>query len=275
MKKFILTLFSACLAFGLIAQPSDKKVAKIAFEMVDGEYEDAAYKAEKLLDDSEYRKNGWAYYYLAQAYYEIAKRPEFAEEYPKALKDALKATYKLSKYRDEDEENMAVYNESEDFRKELKDTVITISEIYYDNDNPRKAAYYLKKILKYDEDDYALWLMKGVYEIKSRNIGEGIKSIMLAMDSIDENYVPDEESAQTMVDALEEYALILQSGEYERYFSAYKFEPTQSDIDEALAMKEEFKKFIKGPVVDKEDRKKESETIFKTFRSEPDEEEED
>ena len=102
MKKFILTLFSACLAFGLIAQPSDKKVAKIAFEMVDGEYEDAAYKAEKLLDDSEYRKNGWAYYYLAQAYYEIAKRPEFAEEYPKALKDALKATYKLSKYRDED-----------------------------------------------------------------------------------------------------------------------------------------------------------------------------
>lgn len=275
MKKFILSLLSASLFFGLAAQPSDKKIGKIAFEMVDGEYEDAAFKAEKLLDDSEYRKNGWAWYYLAQAYYELAKRPEFSEDYPKALKESLKATYKLAKYRDEDDVNMSVFRESEEFRTELKDSVITISEIYYDNDNPRKAAYYLKKILKFDEDDYALWLMKGVYEIKSRNIGEGIKSIILAMDSIDENYVPDETSAQTMVDALEEYALILQSGEYDKYFSAYRFEPTQSDIDEALAMKEDFKKYIKGPVVNKEDRKKGSETIFKTFRSDPDEEDEE
>ena len=275
MKKFILSLLSACLVLSVSAQPSDKKIGKIAFEMVDGEYEDAAFRAEKLLDDSDYRKNGWAYYYLAQAYYEIAKKPELSEDYPKALKDALKATYKLSKYRDEDDENMRVYRESEEFRTELKDSVITVSEIYYDNDNPRKAAYYLKKIVKFDEDDYALWLMKGVYEIKSRNIGAGVKSIILAMDSIDESYVPEEVSAQTMVDALEEYALILQSGEYEKYFSAYRFEPTQADIDEALAMKEEYKKYIKGPVVDKEDRKKESETIFKTFRSEPDEEEDE
>jgi len=275
MKKFILSLLSACLVLGLTAQPNDKKIGKIAFEMVDGEYEDAAYRAEKVLDDSDYRKNGWAYYYLAQAYYEIAKKPELAEDYPRALKESLKATYKLAKYRDEDAENMNVYKESEEFRAELKDSVITISEIYYDNDNPRKAAYYLKKIVKFDEDDYALWLMKGVYEIKSRNIGEGIKSIIMAMDSIDENYVPDEVSAQTMVDALEEYALILQSGEYDKYFSAYRFEPTQADIDEALAMKEEYKKYVRGPVVDKEDRKKESETIFKTFRSDPDEEDEE
>lgn len=275
MKKFLLTILSAFLFFGLVAQPNDKKIAKIAFEMVDGEYEDAAYRAEKVLDDSDYRKNGWAYYYLAQAYYEIAKRPELSEDYPRALKESLKATYKLAKYRDEDDENMEVYRESKEFRDILKDSVITVSEIYYDNDNPRKAAYYLKKIVKYDEEDYALWLMKGVYEIKSRNIGAGIKSIMLAMDSIDENYVPDEVSAQTMVDALEEYALILQSGEYDKYFGAYHFEPTQADIDEALAMKEEYKKYIKGPVVDKEDRKKDSETIFKTFRSDPDEEDEE
>lgn len=275
MKKFILISLISLLITPLIAQPEDKKIAKIAFEMVDGEYQDAAYRAEKLLDDSEYRRNGWAYYYLAQAYFEIAKKPELQEEYPKALKESLKATYKMAKYRDKTDENMEVYETSKEFRTALKDSVITVSEIYYDNENPRKAAYYLGKIVKFDEDDYALWLMKGVYEIKSRNIGEGVKSILLAMDSIDENYVPDEVSAQTLVDALEEYALIIQSGEYDQYFSAYKFEPTQKDIDEAMAMKEDFKKYVKGEVVDKEERKKESETIFKTFRSSEEDEDED
>lgn len=275
MKKFTLIAISLMLFTGLSAQPEDKKIAKIAFEMVDGEYQDAAYKAEKLLEDSEYRRNGWAYYYLAQAYFEIAKKPELQEEFPKAIKDALKATYKMAKYRDKTDENMEVYQESKEFRSALKDSVITISEIYYDNENPRKAAYYLGKIVKYDEDDYALWLMKGVYEIKSRNMGEGIKSILHAMDSIDENYVPDEVSAQTLVDGLEEYALLLKSGEYDKYFSTYKFEPTQKDIDNALVLKEEFKKYIKGEVVAKEDRKKESETIFKTFRSDESEDEDD
>ncbi len=275
MKKFALIILSSFLFLGLSAQPEDKKIAKIAFEMVDGEYQDAAYKATKVLDDPDYRRNGWAYYYLAQAYFEIAKKPELQEEYPKALKESLKATYKMVKYRDKTDENMEVYDESEDFRMKLKDSVITVSEIYYDNENPRKAAYYLGKIVKFDEDDYAVWLMKGIYEIKSRNIGEGVKSILFAMDSLNEEYVPDEVSAQTLVDALEEYALIIQSGEYDQYFSAYKFEPTQKDIDEALAMKEDFKKYIKGEVVEKEERKKESETIFKTFRSEPDEDDDE
>lgn len=275
MKKIILIALSILTVTGLSAQPEDKKIAKIAFEMVDGEYENAAYKASKLLEDSEYRRNGWAYYYLAQAYYEIAKKPELQEQYPKALNESLKAAYKMTKYKDKTDENKEVYEESQDFRMKLKDSVITVSEIYYDNENPRKAAYYMAKIVKFDEDDYACWLMKGIYEIKSRNIGEGVKSVMLAMDSIDENYVPDEVSAQTLVDALEEYALLLQSGEYDQYFSAYKFQPTQKDIDEAMAMKEDFKKYIKGKVVAKEERKKESETIFKTFRSEPDDTEEE
>jgi len=275
MKKFALILLSSFLFLGLSAQPEDKKIAKIAFEMVDGEYEDAAYKASKLLEDPEYRRNGWAYYYLAQSYFEISKKIELQEKYPKAIKESLKATYKMAKYKDKTDENMEVYQESEEFRMKLKDSVITISEIYYDNENPRKAAYYLGKIVKFDEDDYAVWLMKGVYEIKSRNIGEGVKSILLAMDSLNEDYVPDEVSAQTLVDALEEYAMIIQSGEYDQYFSAYKFEPTQKDVDEAMAMKEDFKKYIRGEVVDKDERKKESETIFKTFRSVEEDEDDD
>ena len=61
--------------------------------------------------------------------------------------------------------------------------------------------------------------MKGIYEIKSRNVGEGVKSIILAMDSINENYVPDDVSVQTLVDALDEYAVIVKSGEYDRYLT--------------------------------------------------------
>lgn len=267
MKKLIissaLTLFCGIIS----AQPTDKKISKITFHMVDGEYEDAAYKADKLTSDSEYRKNAWVYFYLSQAYYEIAKIPELQEDFPKAMKDALKAAYKLYKYKDKPEENLEVYNEAKEYLSVLKDSVITISEIYYDNENYRKAAYYLDKINKFDPDDHAVDLMKGIYQIKSRNIGEGVKSIMRAMEKIDENYVPDEVSAQTLVDALEEYALIVKSGEYDQYFEVYKFKPTESDISNALAMRDDFKKYIVGKEKSKEERKQESETIYKTFKS--------
>ena len=275
MKKILLSLFSILLFIGVSAQPEDKKIAKITFLMVDGKYEDAAFKASNLLENDDYKRNNWVFYYLAQSYYEIAGQPALQEKYPKALKESLKMTYKLYKYREKTDENYKVYNESAEFRSILKDSTISVSEIYYDNDNPRKAAYYLKTITKFDPDDYGVWLMKGVYEIKSRNVGEGVKSILLAMDSLSMDYKPDEVSAQTLVDALEEYALIIKSGEYDKYFSAYKFEPTSKDVEEAIAMKEEFKKYIQGEVVTKEDRKKESEIIYKSFKSDDEEEDDD
>lgn len=276
MNKYLLPLLIMLFSIAVKAQPDDKKIGKITFLIVDGKFEDAVFKAQKLIEDPEYRKSGWAWYYLSQSQFEIAKKPELSEDYPNALKDALKSAYKLNKYKDKPKENLEVYQEAQDYLTKLKDSVITVSEIYYDNENPRKAAYYLKKITKFDDDDYAVWLMKGVYEIKSRNIGEGVKSILLAMDSLSMDYVPDEVSAQTLVDALDEYALIVKSGEYDKYFSAYKFEPTQKDVDDALAMKESMKKYIIGEEISKEERKKESETIFKTFRSDDtDDEDED
>lgn len=262
----LLTLFILSLTFAK-AQPSDKKLGKITFLMVDGKFEDAAYKSQKLLESPEYRKSGWAWYYLAQSNFEIAKKPELQESHPKAMKDALKAAYKLDKYKNKPEENLKIYAEAKEFLAKLKDSTITISEIYYDNNDPRKAAYYLKSITRFDEDDYAVWLMKGVYEIKSRNVGEGVKSILFAMENLNMDYVPDPESAQTLVDALDEFALIVKSGEYEKYFASYKYEPSQKDIDNALVMKEKMKEYIKGKEVNIEARKKESETIFKTFRS--------
>jgi hypothetical protein len=117
--------------------------------------------------------------------------------------------------------------------------------------------------------------MKGVYEIKSKNIGEGVKSIIKAMDSLSIDYVPDEVSAQTLVDALGEFALIVRSGEYDKYFASYQYKPTQKDVDEALMMKETMKKYIIGEEIDIEERKEESETIFKTFRSDDEEEGDD
>lgn len=258
------------------AQPEDKKVGKITFLMVDGKYEDAVSKSEKLKDDPDYRKNGWVYYYLAQSYFEIAGKAELQEEYPKALKESLKAAYKLYKYKDKPEENAAVYETAKDFLTILKDSVITVSEIYYDNDNPKKGAYYLKRILKFDETDYSVLLMKGVYEIKSRNIGEGVKSIKLAMENLTPEYTPDPVSVQTLLDGLDEFALIVKSGEYDKYFAAYKYSPSEKDIQEAMALKENFKKYLPlKKEISKEDRKKESEIIYKTFKSDEGDDDDD
>lgn len=271
IKKITLLISSLFIFVSTYSQSTDKKINKMTFDMVEKKYEDVVYRAENLKYESEYRKNPWVHLYLAQGYYEIAKKPELQEEYGNAFKDALKAAYKFYKYRDESEEYAKIYQDHQAFLTELKDSAITLSEIYYDNENPRKAAYYLGRIVKFDEDDYAVWLMKGVYEVRSRNIGEGIKSIIFAMDSMDENYVPDPVSAQTLVDALEEYALIIKSGEYTKYFETYKFEVSESDVPRILAMKENFEKYV--PVkVDKVERKKESEIIYKTFKSEDKEE---
>lgn len=276
MKKLLIFSIIYLTIQLLSAQPEDKKLSKITFHMVDGEYEAAAKKAEKLREDPEYRKNGWVYYYMAQSYFEIAGMPELQEDYPKALKNALKAAYKLEKYKEKPKDNLDVWDDAKEFLSVLKDSVITVSEIYYDNENYRKAAYYLKSVTRFALDDYGIWLMKGVYEIKSRNMGEGIKSILFAMDSLNIEYVPDEVSAPTLVDALDEFALILKSGEYDQYFKTYKYNPTQKDIDNAMEMKEIFKKYMKqDEVIDKEDRKKESEIIYKTFRSDDEEEDED
>lgn len=240
--------------------------------MVDGEYEDAADKAEKLKEDPEYRKNAWVYFYLSQSYFEIASTPELQEDYPKALKESIKAASKLAKYKNKPKENLKVFENASEFLLVLKDSVIAVSEIYYDNEDFRKAAYFMKSITRFSPDDYGVWLMKGVYEVKSRNIGEGVKSMLLAMDSLNEAYVPDEVSALTLVNALDEYVLILKSGEYDQYFKTYKFNPTQKDIDRALELKKFFMKYVEEVIITKEDRKKDSETIYKTFRSDDEEE---
>jgi hypothetical protein len=276
MKKLL--FFSIIyLSFQILsAQPEDKKLGKITFLMVDGEYEEAAKKTEKLREDSEYRKNGWMYYYMAQAYFEIAGMPELGEDYPKALKNSIKAAYKLAKYRSKPKENLQVWKDAQGFLSILKDSVITVSEIYYDTENYRKSAYYLKSATRFSPDDYGLWLMKGVYEIKSRNIGEGIKSIIFAMDSLNPEYIPYDVSTWTLIDALDEYTLIVKSGEYEKYFQTYKYNPGQKEIDRAMELKRIFMKLVEEEeVIDKDARKKESQTIYKTFRSDDTEDEDE
>ena len=195
------------------------------------------------------------------------------EDYPNAIKESLKAAYKMVKYATK-EENEKILKVNDDFLTLLKDTVIKISEIYYDNNNPRKAAYYMGKIVKFDPDDYSVWLMKGVYEMKARNVGEGVKSIKLAMENINDEYVPDEVSAQTLVNGLEEWATLVKNGEYNKYFAAYKFEVKESQAPEILAMSKDMEKYLIGEKVDPESRKKESEIIYKSFKSDDDDEDE-
>lgn len=275
MKKILLSLTIVALSLGsLSAQEEDKKLSKIAFLMVDGKYEDVVDKATKLTEDAEYRRNPTTYMYLSQGYFELARNWEYQEDYPNAIKESLKAAYKMVKYANK-EENEKILKINDDFLTKLKDTVIKISEIYYDTDNPRKAAYYMGKIIKFDPDDQSVMLMKGIYEIKSRNIGEGVKSIKSAMEKIDASYVPDEVSAQTLVNGLEEWATLVKNGEYNKYFEAYKFEVKESQAPGILSMSKDMEKYLVGEKVDVESRKKESEVIYKSFKSDTDEEEED
>src|SRR6056297_116367 len=57
---------------------------------VDGDYEKLINKAEKYSDDDDTRRDPRPYLYLAKAYYGMSKDEKYAEEYPRAFRDALK-----------------------------------------------------------------------------------------------------------------------------------------------------------------------------------------
>ena len=87
MKKVITILSFAFLALSAVAQGDYNDLLEL---LVDEEYEKLLYKAEKYTLSDKTKKDALPYVYMSMAYYEISKRDEFAEKYPKAFKESLK-----------------------------------------------------------------------------------------------------------------------------------------------------------------------------------------
>jgi len=90
-----------------------------------------------------------------------------------------------------------------------------LGQYYYKQEEFRKAASTYKYTVRFDPDDPLMQVWQGICEIKAKNIGEGERNIKLAMERIDENYIPDKEVLWVASKGMEEYAAYMDSkGDY-------------------------------------------------------------
>ena len=134
-----------------------------------------------------------------------------SEKYPNAFKDALKYAYK---YRKKDKNDTYV-QKYEGFLIALKDSANKLAQYYIQQESFRTAASTYKYAVRFSPDDPLLQVLQGLAEIKARNVGEGERNLNLAMERIDESYLPDKEMLWVASSAMDEYAAYMDSkGDY-------------------------------------------------------------
>ena len=211
-KSAIFSFLSLSLIFtNLQAQVKGGTESKL-FDMYAFEkYEDCAFKAEAMTESSKHSKNPEPYLYLSMCYLQISKidPDELDQEYKDPLKDALKYADKFRKKDKEDE----MYNQNLDYFKDLKRAGIYRANQEYSEKGARKAAYYYKMILKFDEHDDNIRFMYGVSNLIALN-SQGAMDVNEAVKGINEKYknsayVKDEISEPVLVDGFIKYTAFL------------------------------------------------------------------
>jgi len=134
----------------------DGEYDKILAMLVDEEYEKVLYKAEPYTLKDETKKDPIPYLYISMAYFEMSKRGEFEEEYPKAFKEALKYA---SKHRKKDKDN-AYFSEFSDYFSELRAAGMVEAEVEMEKEKYTRAKGVYKYLISLDEQDPGAYLMQ-------------------------------------------------------------------------------------------------------------------
>lgn len=179
--KFSILILTLSLSFPSMAQVVNSEFQKLYDLYTMEKYEKCAYKAESYTRKDKYRRESEPYLYMALCFYQAHVRPElFTNEFPDALKDALKYAYKFRK-KDKTGE---LYEPNKFLLDKIREEALMQAKFYYNNEDYRKAASEFKRILKVMPDDVNIMFMTGVSMIESRNLGEGQKLVDEALDSL-------------------------------------------------------------------------------------------
>lgn len=189
------------------AQSNNKAFDKMIFLFVDEKYEKCLKMSLGFTQNDNYKREALPYLYASMSFYEIARKDALMEKYPKAMKDAMKYAYK---YRKKDKE-LKYVGRYTDYFNELKDSSNQMAQHYYKTEDYRKAASTYKAIVRFDPNDKIMQLWWGLSEVKAKNAGEGDRNIELAMEEIDENYIPSKVILWNTASGLEEYASYMES----------------------------------------------------------------
>ena len=161
-------LFTAILLIGhaFTAHAQDDPYKDILFLIIDGEYEKAVKQAERITDKDKTRREPVPYIYASMAYFEMSKKEEFQDDYPRAFRDAIKAAYKARRYDRENEYFPAHTN----YINELKAEIMREAIFLFQSEQWRKSTTYAKYVTRIDPDDVSALLLTGVAEVNARNV---------------------------------------------------------------------------------------------------------
>ncbi len=180
LKHVSVFVLLSAFAFPSIAQLNGNRYDKLFDLYIMGDYEKCIKKSERLTEKDATRRDPEPYLYLSMSYYKVSLDRELEEYYPRALKNALRHAYKF--VRKDDEGTLKSTNQ--DYLNELTQTALEEASYQYNMNKYRKAAYYVKKIMKYEAEAYGLQVYLGVAQVLSRNRRTGLDNITAGLDSL-------------------------------------------------------------------------------------------
>jgi len=200
--------------------------------MILGEYEKCLKKSLKYTEKEKTKDDPEPYIYASQAYLKLSQSddPEIQEYYDRAFKNALKYAYKFSKEAEDAEEDaledegivVDYFGTHEEYLTTLTHEALNLASYYFYENKYRKTGYYLRKILKYDEDNAVVEYMVGMSYVLNRNIGSGKRAMANAKKRLDAENVPE-------VDDLDDYPSYALMKDMMRKYESYLTEEGDED----------------------------------------------
>ncbi len=177
------TLFIALAMFLTFQKTFGQDYLDLLSLIVDEKYEKCLFKCIKITENADTRNNPLPYYYAAVCYFEMSRDHKYKDDYPKAFKTSL--SY-LGKYRKKDK-SYEYKDDVEEFIEKIKFILLEETEnntLEGTEKAAKKTASLMKKILKFDPQDYGVELIQGLNYILSKNKTEGKKIVADALAKI-------------------------------------------------------------------------------------------
>jgi hypothetical protein len=153
--KYIFILLVTITAFSSSLTAQEKEYEDLWVLYIDEDYEKLFKKAQSITENENTRKEAMPYLFVSMANFEMSKDEKYAEDYPKAFKDACKYA---SRWRKKDKEGVTVYD-NKDFIAELREKAGEEAEGFVEDGSFSKAKGYYKYMAEFDPTDPGSLLM--------------------------------------------------------------------------------------------------------------------
>ncbi|NND94084.1 MAG: hypothetical protein HKN45_04415 [Flavobacteriales bacterium] len=162
--KFLTFLLLAVLYSSPSLLAQEKEYEDLWVLYIDEDYEKLISKALKVTENDKTKKEPMPYLFVSMGNFEISKKEDMAEDYPKAFRDALKFA---AKWRKKDKQSQFVYD-NKDYISELREGCMEVAEGYLEDGAYSKSKRYYKYMTQFDPDCPGSWLMYA-YSLKKLN----------------------------------------------------------------------------------------------------------